>query len=210
LKRAQRTHSICLLDPVWPRLAALFRFRQEGTMKRRFALPVVLAGCVSAPWAAAQVPAGGEFQVNTSAYPGWYPSVAADSAGNFTVVWFAQLSLNQHRVDGQRYDASGAPLGAEFQVNSNPLASFMYPHNRPGIAADGSGNFVVVWASTPDIFGQRFDASGAPLGGEFQVNTNAAGPYPTRASVASMGFDETSRIVPPSTSTLMPSGQSAL
>jgi hypothetical protein len=46
------------------------------------------------------------------------------------------------------------------------------------VAADGSGNFVVIWAGFGqgrdwDIFGQRFSSSGAPLGPEFRVNTYA-------------------------------------
>src|SRR5262249_31634077 len=53
-------------------------------------------------------------------------------------------------------------------------------------AADGDGNFVVVWDSysygtappTRDangVFGQHFASSGEPLGDEFQVNTTTAG-----------------------------------
>jgi hypothetical protein len=49
----------------------------------------------------------------------------------------------------------------------------------PAVAADGAGNFVVVWQSpsagsdTSDlsIQGQRYDSSGTPQGVEFQVNT---------------------------------------
>jgi hypothetical protein len=46
------------------------------------------------------------------------------------------------------------------------------------VASDSAGNFVVVWKSAgglgADTKGQRYDASGSALGGEFQVNT-----YPT-------------------------------
>ena len=47
----------------------------------------------------------------------------------------------------------------------------------PAVASDATGNFVVVWASLTagrsvyGVFGQRYDASGAPRGAEFQVNT---------------------------------------
>ena len=46
---------------------------------------------------------------------------------------------------------------------------------------DGAGNFVVVWASLGQdgsgsgIFGQRYASSGAPLGGEFQINSYTTG-----------------------------------
>ena len=46
-------------------------------------------------------------------------------------------------VFGQRYASSGAPLGAEFQVNT-------YTTNiqvSPSVASDTAGNFVVVWES---------------------------------------------------------------
>jgi hypothetical protein len=63
--------------------------------------------------------------------------------------------------------------GPEFQVNSF-TPSYQY---EPKVAADGSGNFVVVWTSifqdgsVHGVFGQRYDRSGNPLGGEFAVNT---------------------------------------
>jgi hypothetical protein len=52
------------------------------------------------------------------------------------------------------------------------------PH---GIAVDAAGNSVAVWASYNsdgsgwDVYGQRFDEFGLPLGDEFQVNTTENG-----------------------------------
>src|SRR5262249_58409985 len=82
-------------------------------------------------------------------------------------------------VFGQRYDGSGAPVGTEFQVN--PYTPGL--QRAPAVAAVQNGGFVVVWesgssyyqtgqdGSSVGVFGQRLDASGAPVGGEFQVNT---------------------------------------
>jgi hypothetical protein len=78
-------------------------------------------------------------------------------------------------------------VGPEFLVNSyttNYQAS-------PAVARSGDGGFVVVWDSiqdgtATDVYGQRFDGAGAPVGGEFQVNFQtqyAQG----RAAVASDG-----------------------
>ena len=73
--------------------------------------------------------------------------------------------------------AQGNPLGPEFRVNTFTTDY----QGAPSVAADPSGNFVVVWESEYDggfdtrIVGQRYDSSGAPLGGEFQVND--AGPF---------------------------------
>ena len=50
---------------------------------------------------------------------------------------------------------------------------------EPDVAMDSLGDFVVVWsgkqpASSYDIFGQRYDASGIPQGGEFRINEDTA------------------------------------
>jgi hypothetical protein len=116
-------------------------------------------------------PLGPEFRVNTSTGYGVLqldPSVAADSAGNFVVVW----TKLQAGVFGQRYASNGTPLGPEFRVNTYTSGAGV----RPSVAADPAGNFVVAWLSYRDgngigISAQRFAGSGAPLGPEFVVNT---------------------------------------
>jgi hypothetical protein len=75
-------------------------------------------------------------------------------------------------VFGQRYASSGAPLAPAFRVNTYVTGY----QGRPSVAADGSGNFVVVWASTQEgsssgVFGQRYANTGGALGPEFRVNT---------------------------------------
>jgi hypothetical protein len=68
--------------------------------------------------------------------------------------------------------AQKSPVGSEFQVNT-----FTQGHQEtPSVAASASGDFVVAWQSYQDnslrgVFAQRFSSAGAPLGGEFQVNT---------------------------------------
>jgi hypothetical protein len=132
---------------------------------------------------------GSEFRINTFTTAGQsYPSVAADSSGNFVVVWdsFGQDGSNR-AVIGQRYSSSGPPLGSEFLVNTYTTGYQV----APSVAADGAGNFVVAWQSNPEdgdgygIFGQRYDDTGAALGPEFRVNT-----YTTYGqSLASVGAD---------------------
>jgi hypothetical protein len=76
-----------------------------------------------------------------------------------------------------RYSASGAPLGPEFQVNTYTTG----PQRSASVAVDSNGGFLVVWeglASAEDgfgIFGQRYASTGAPLGGEFRVNSYTTG-----------------------------------
>lgn len=116
---------------------------------------------------------GTEFQVNsyTLAYQS-QPTVAADAAGEFVVVWTTYgLDGHSNGVFGQRFASSGVPAGAEFLVNSYT----MYSQNAPDVHAESDGDFVVVWAS-PDgdasgIFGRQFASSGTPIGSDFQINT---------------------------------------
>jgi heme oxygenase len=127
-------------------------------------------------------PLGPEFRVNTYTTDDQaQPSVAADSAGNFVVVW--QSGPYPNNIFGQRYASSGAPLGAEFRVNAVPNG---LNNTLPAAAADPAGNFVVIWNQSPltgtDLRGQRFASSGAPLGGEFDVGGSG---YPFDAAVAS-------------------------
>src|SRR5437016_4020950 len=60
------------------------------------------------------------------------------------------------------------PVGSEFQVNTT-TTGYQY---LPRVAADGAGNFVVVWGRYGQgIIGQRYDGSGVPIGSEIQVST---------------------------------------
>lgn len=139
-------------------------------------LSVLMLG--AAAWSEGPVPAGDQFQVNTSTFSQqMLASVAADALGNFVVVWTSQQSQGDddsgRSIQGQRYDSSGAPVGGEFQINTYTT----YTQDEPEVAMDSQGNFVVVWSgggtdtSSSGISGQRFDSDGNPVGGQFQVNT---------------------------------------
>jgi hypothetical protein len=115
-----------------------------------------------------------------------HQSVAVDPSGDFVIVWSSEgQDGSSYGIIGQRFDASGAKIGGEFQVNTFTTGT----QNLPQIAADRAGNFVVVWTSAGQdgsqggIFGQRFDASGARRGAEFRVNTYVTG-YQDMPSVA--------------------------
>lgn len=131
-------------------------------------------GVVGRRLSATGLPIGGEFVVNT--YTTGYqtsPAVATDANGNFVVVWVGAGLADANGVFGQRFNATGAALGSEFRANAFTTGS----QQAAAVAADGLGNFVVVWASGGQdgnnygVFGQRFNPAGSPLGGEFQVNT---------------------------------------
>jgi hypothetical protein len=156
-------------------------------MKHRIAVALLLVG-LAVSWVDAQVPAGGEFRVNT--YTTNYqsgPSIAADAAGNFVVAWESpDQDGSGWGVFAQRYDAAGQPRGGEFQVNTY-TTNFQL---NPSVASDPAGNFVVAWESDGldgiawGVFAQRYDAAGQPRGSEFQVNTHTTS-WHVRPSVAS-------------------------
>jgi hypothetical protein len=116
--------------------------------------------------------AGSEFQISTYTTDEQQdPDVALDANGDFVVVW---ESLGQDGdnwgVFGQRYDSTGTAVGAEFQINSYTTGQ----QRRPAVGMTADGDFVVVWDSAQNgmnVFGQRYDGAGAPVGAEFQINT---------------------------------------
>ena len=90
-------------------------------------------------------------------------------SGGFVVVWGGA---------GQRFDASGSPIGEAFEINGG----------NPSVGMDAMEGLVVAWNGYPDgdntgIGARRFDSSGQPLGESFQVNAYTTG-YQGAASVA--------------------------
>jgi len=118
---------------------------------------------------------GSEFQVNSYTTNSQVsPAVAADSSGNFVVVWYSNgQDGSGYGVFGQRFNSAGSKVGSEFHVNSYTTGNQLVP----AVAADGLGNFVVAWGSYGQdgsyygVFGQRYNSAGTPVGSEFQVNT---------------------------------------
>jgi hypothetical protein len=142
--------------------------------RRVLALPMIATAASST--FAQQVPAGGEFRVNTQTVGQQSNStVAMAPSGEFVVVWESRPDPSTSHVYGQRYDARGLPRGAEFR-----LCAALGIHQFPQMDMDAKGNFVVVWGGTypaPNgVFGRRFDSSGVQLGAEFRVTSVSANP----------------------------------
>jgi len=79
-------------------------------------------------------------------------------------------------IQGRLLAANGAPIGADFQVNSY-ITGIQY---APRVATGPDSEFIVVWTSqrgdgtdqfTASVQGQRFAADGTLSGDQFQVNT---------------------------------------
>lgn len=149
----------------------------------RAILLVLLVALGGAAPTQAQVRAGGEFRVNTYTTGNQYaPAAAFERDGDFVVVWTSTFGVfNEADVIGQRYEASGAPRGGEFTINTYTTGR-QYVFAAPSsVASRPDGRFVVVWTSAfqdgdlGGIFAQRFDANGNKAGAEFQVNTTTTG-----------------------------------
>jgi hypothetical protein len=118
------------------------------------------------------------------------PAVAYDGAGEFVVAW---ESANQDGSGNGIFAdllATGGKGGGlsrvfgDFQVNGWTTGD----QSAPDVAADGAGNFVIVWTSADEdgsetgVFAQRYNAGGHD-GDEFQVNTYTTG-YQSNPSAA--------------------------
>lgn len=114
------------------------------------------------------------------------PAVAMDSTGDFVVTWTNYVDPGlptigtNYKVYVQRYDASGNALGSNFRVDPATQSG-----NRPAVAIDTSGNFVVTWSA---LFGgtyvERFDSSGATNDTPVEVAALSNDNMPGTSSVA--------------------------
>jgi VCBS repeat-containing protein len=116
--------------------------------------------------------------------------VAALTGGGYVVTW---MSAGQegaglgNGVYSQRYDASGVKVGGETHVNTLTAGD----QDFPSVTALSDGGYVVTWESMNQdgsgygVYGQRYDASGAKVGGETLINVTTAGDQ-AKPSVAAL------------------------
>ncbi len=101
------------------------------------------------------------------------PHVTALTDGGFVITWVADSSGGTNTgIRARVYNESGAPVTSTFIPNDTTDGNQL----APVAASLQDGGFVLVWldAPTADIHGQRFDASGNPVGDEFDIDTDVA------------------------------------
>jgi hypothetical protein len=132
-------------------------------------------------------PLSSNFKVNTDAGTAYQydPEIAMEGSGNFVITWDDERNGNLD-IYSQRYNSSGTPLGSNFKVNTDAGTTEKW---HPTIAMDGSGNFVIAWDDYhpdvySDIYAQRYNASGTPLGSNFKVNDSIANCYDQTPPIA--------------------------
>ncbi|HEX8668732.1 MAG TPA: calcium-binding protein [Allosphingosinicella sp.] len=115
------------------------------------------------------------------------PAIAPLADGGYVIVWQGPEDNGTTGVFGRRFDASGQPTSDGFHVNT-------YTPNMQAfadVAGLSDGGFVVTWSSEGQngtdgsVFGQRYNAAGAPVGSEFQVGSGPSF-YQTTARVAGL------------------------
>jgi hypothetical protein len=169
-------------------LGAALRLDDVAGVRRGESLAMDAAGAFVATWSGGGAPdQDGVFARRVSAHDELQPgflvntyttggqrlsSVGMTPAGDFVIAWDDHYPLATN-ILAQRRDASGAPLGGEFVVNTQTADM----RSGASAAMDAAGNFVIAWfawagdGSGTGVFGQRFDRTGARVGGEFLVNS---------------------------------------
>ena len=117
-----------------------------------------------------QTTAGEQFQFGLFTDP-----IAALENGGFAVSWGESTGQDgdDWGIYTRIYDNDGNALTNEIQVNTETTGTQVYT----SLGALDDGGFVVSWSSFGQdgdgygIYGQRFNADGVAVGGEFQANT---------------------------------------
>ena len=130
-------------------------------------------------------PLGGEFRVNTYTTSDQALPVGGLGRGRQLRRRLAELSTRTARATASSASATTA-RERRWAASSGSTPTPRATRAFPSVASDAAGNFVVVWesdgqdGSSSGVFGQRYDSTGAPLGGEFQVNTYTTGDQRSR------------------------------
>lgn len=113
-----------------------------------------------------------------------YPDIATNGSLHL-VVWQDARQDANYDITAQFYN-NVAPIGGNLAVNAgDPGGTY---NLVPSVAMNASGNSVAVWADTRisaggDIYGQRFNAAGQAVGGNFRIS-NGSGKIYDRPEVA--------------------------
>ncbi|MDO9392015.1 MAG: T9SS type A sorting domain-containing protein [bacterium] len=112
----------------------------------------------------------------------WDPSVTAGKDGNFLAVWYDDRNSDGNNEDiyGRLYSGNGAALTPDFLISDTSYSPGNRSAYEPKVAGLADGSYLVAWYdyrsdNDYDIYGQRLDASGIPVGGNHQISTTGTG-----------------------------------
>lgn len=135
----------------------------DGTMAGTLGAGPCTGECTWQEWS----PGGGESAM--------YPSVAMNAVGDYVLAWRGVVAADDEDVWAAAYSAGGLLTVPPFAVNLRRGGNQQYP----SVGIDDQGRFVVAWQTDPQSMGaedgnvwlRAFDAAGAPLTGDVQLNT---------------------------------------
>jgi hypothetical protein len=143
---------------------------------------------------------GPVIQANTTTEGNQFgPSIAADPAGRFAVVWTDVCAQDPDShfpcsdpspdgdstgVFGRWFDALGQPASPQVQLNTTTAGG----QGLPDVTVGADGRFFAVWGSEGRIVGRFFDAAGTPLGGEVTISGEASNFAPSVAPWPGGGY----------------------
>ena len=137
---------------------------------------------------------GGEMRVNTTtAGDQYHPTVTSMPDGGYAVTWVSNdQDGSASNIYVQRYDSAGATIGGQTRINSTTANA----QSQPVIATLADGGHVISWMSSQQdgsewgVYAQRYDSTGAAVGGEVQVNSTTANHQyqPAITSLADGGY----------------------
>jgi hypothetical protein len=161
----------------------------------RIVLTSLLSLTLAASAAPAQLLRGAEMRVNTKTEAAqWLSDVGTAADGSFVVVWQeggeTATPSGPVYVKARLFDAAGHPRSGEIQVGRHaqvPYVSF----EGPAVAMAPDGRFVVAWTGgttiTDVVYGRRYAANGAPLGGRIRLAVTPRGQSEPDVAMAADG-----------------------
>ncbi|NOX37215.1 MAG: hypothetical protein GXO78_06725 [Calditrichaeota bacterium] len=132
------------------------------------------------------IPIGSNFKVNDDSGSAgqWYPAISLDSRGSFVIVWHDQRN-GDWDIYAQRYASDGTPRGPNFRVNDDNSSA---RQRCPSVSLSKEGYFVIAWEDyrngNADIYAQRYDLGGIPIGSNFKVNDDNGSEWQRTPSIS--------------------------
>ncbi|NOX88941.1 MAG: T9SS type A sorting domain-containing protein [Calditrichaeota bacterium] len=117
---------------------------------------------------------GDNFTINTrSGNNILNPSIAVNENGDFIIAWYNDYT-GRYNLYARVFDADGNPYGDEITIIDEPDSRLSSIGGEKRVAADGKGNFAVVWSSYLNgksrIFLQLIDSHGNKAGNSIMIS----------------------------------------
>ncbi|MEW6015154.1 MAG: FlgD immunoglobulin-like domain containing protein [Candidatus Zixiibacteriota bacterium] len=149
-----------------------------------FAVTTVFSGYVIAQWYFSDGTPRGPITIVNDVYYGdrYNSSIVMAPDGRSVIVWEDERNSLYDDIYGQMFDPDGNPVGTNFRINDDTGICDQW---SSAVAMDENGGFSVVWQDgrndyleigvdryndSTEVFFQRFDASGSPVGSNVKVN----------------------------------------